>query len=64
MKHSKNTKEKRKEKIRLRVEYLGVPVSSLFHICNEVIGCLCSYIVSKALLKKHTIFHLGEGLEG
>lgn len=33
----------------------------LFHICNEIFAHLCSYLVSKALLKKHTVNIWGKG---
>ncbi len=33
----------------------------LFHICNDIFAHRCSYLVSKALLKKHTVSIWGEG---
>lgn len=49
MKHSKNTKERKRIKCWM---FHLIGGFFLLHICTEIFAHLCSYLVSKALLKK------------
>lgn len=56
MKHGKNTKRKTNKKEKNNnIKCFNICSIICFPVCDDVFAHLCSYSVSKALLKKHTV---------